>query len=581
MGCGFRQTKLNELGVVFGPVLTLALALPPVQLSTPERSFIWLSSSLNVIQRPCNSAMETKKLRLAIVILTALTPLYAQTPAPTVTWVAVRAARLLSRKSDGLLTDQPVLIKDDKISEVGPADRVQIPAGAEVLDLSHATVLPGLIDAHTHVFGNGPDLETQILRDSWQYRTLTALANAQKDMMVGFTTLRDLKTLGAMYSDVDLRNAIDRGVVQGPRMQVATRGIQTTGGFIMRGYSSEVPVPTALEVVDSPWAARQAVREQVAHGADLIKLYAAYDFTFDANGKMVIPPTFTLEEVQAIVDEAHGKGRKVSCHAFGGEGLHHCLDAGVDSIEHGVVLDDSAIKKMLDKGIYLVPTLYHYQLDKEHDQKRFAGHSVAEVSEPSFSKAVARGVKIAFGSGAGPFPHGSQTKEFEYMVKFGMTPAQAIRAATSVASELMGWQDRVGTLEVGKFADLVVNTKFSEIPGDVVELGKKSILDGLGLALSGSRAETANLIQNYAKSFGFMNRGATVIGSSGKLPSRFAAFANGVAIHVDDFDDTQLAAAKDRVYGLLVHPTVCVLPAVLAIADTGTGEIGGEDLMLS
>src|SRR5205807_1646744 len=151
-----------------------------------------------------------------------LTPLRGQTPSQPDHWLVIRAGRLFDGKSDKLLTNQVIVIKNDKISEVGPADKVQVPAGAEILDLSQATVLPGLIDAHTHVFGNGPDLEMQILRDSWQYRTLTALANAQKDMMVGFTTLRDLKTLGAMYSDVDLRNAIDHGVVQGPRMQVAT-----------------------------------------------------------------------------------------------------------------------------------------------------------------------------------------------------------------------------------------------------------------------------------------------------------------------------------------------------------------------
>jgi imidazolonepropionase-like amidohydrolase len=258
-----------------------------------------------------------------------------------------------------------------------------------------------------------------------------------------------------MYSDVDLRNAIDRGIVTGPRMQVATRGIQTTGGFIMRGYSSEVPLPSALQVVDSPWAAREAVRDQVAHDADLIKLYAAYDFHFTNDGKIVVPPTFTAEEVNAIVDEAHKKGRKVSCHAFGGEGLRNCLNAGVESLEHGVDLEDSDIKLMVQKGIYLVPTLYHYQLDRERDMKRHAGHSVADVSERSFRKAVAQGVKIAFGSGVGPFPHGTQTKEFGYMVKFGMTPVQAIRAATSEAAQLMGWQDRVGTVEAGKFADLV------------------------------------------------------------------------------------------------------------------------------
>ncbi len=380
-------------------------------------------------------------------LLLVCTFTYGQTPAPAPAsqhWIAVRAGRLFDAKSDQLLTNQVVLIEGERIVGVGPADRTKIPPDAEVIDLSHATVLPGLIDAHTHVFGNGPDLEAQILRDSYQYRTLTALANANKDLMVGFTTLRDLKTLGAMYSDVDLRNAIDRGVVQGPRMQVSTRGIQATGGFLMNGYSEEVSVPMALQVVDSPWAARHAVREQIAHGADWIKLYAAYQFRFTSDGKMVIPETFTAEEVSAIVDEAHKKGHK-----------DNCLNAGVESIEHGVLLEDSDIKMMVDKGIYLVPTLYHYQLDREHDMKKYGGHSVADVSERSFPKAVATGVKIAFGSGAGPFPHGSQTKEFAYMVKFGMTPVQAIHAATMGAATLMGWEDRIGSLEVGKFADIV------------------------------------------------------------------------------------------------------------------------------
>ena len=400
----------------------------------------------------------------------------AQAPPPN-HWTLVRAGRLFDGKSNKLVSNQTILIKGDRIVEVGSGERINIPQGAEVLDLSQATVLPGLIDAHTHVFGNGPDLETQILRDSYQYRTLTALANAQKDLMVGFTTLRDLKTLGAMYSDVDLRNAIDRGIVPGPRMQVSTRGIQTTGGFLMNGYSSEVPVPMALQVVDSPWAAREAVREQVAHGTDWIKLYAAYEFSFTPDGKMVIPPTFTAEEVNAIVDEAHKKGRRVSCHAFGGEGLRNCINAGVESIEHGVDLDDSEIKLMIQKGIYLVPTLYHYQMDREHDMKKYGGHSVADVSERSFPKAVAAGVKIAFGSGAGPFPHGSQMKEFEYMVKFGMTPVQAIHAATMDAAQLMGWQDRIGSVEAGKFADLVAVT--GDPTTDITELERvKFVMKG-------------------------------------------------------------------------------------------------------
>src|SRR5580692_5045880 len=391
---------------------------------------------------------------LLLVCALAPAPVPAQSTLPGDHSIAVRAGRLFDG-TEKLATNQVILIKGNRIAKVGSAEQVPVPPDAEVMDLSYATVLPGLIDAHTHVFGNGPDFDNQILRDSYQYRTLIALTNAQKDLMVGFTTLRDLKTLGAMYSDVDLRNAIDRGIVTGPRMQVATRGIQSTGGFVMRGYSPEVPLPSALQVVDSPWAAREAVRDQVAHGADLIKLYSAYDFYFNSDGKLVSPPTFTPEEVNAIVDEAHKKGRKVSCHAFAGEGVRNCLNAGVESLEHGADLDDGDIKLMVQKGIYLVPTLYHYQLDREHDMKKYGGHSVADVSEPSFRRAVAAGVKIAFGSGVGPFPHGTQTKEFAYMVKFGMTPPQTIRAATSEAAKLMGWQDRVGSVEAGKFADLV------------------------------------------------------------------------------------------------------------------------------
>src|ERR1700682_4593657 len=425
-----------------------------------------------------HNAMLLKRILAALLLFACTFSAFAaaQTPSPD-HWVAIHAGRLFDTKSAKLVSNQVVLIHGDRITEVGPAERVKVPAAAEVVDLSHATVLPGLIDAHTHVFGNGPDMEEQFLRDSYQYRTLTALANAQKDLMVGFTTLRDLKTLGAMYSDVDLRNAIDRGIVWGPRLQVATRGLQSTGGFIMRGYSPEVPLPSALQVVDSPWTAREAVRDQVAHDADLIKLYAAYDFHFTSDGKLVSPPTFTFEEVNAIVDEAHKKGRKVSCHAFAGEGVRNCLNAGVESLEHGADLDDGDIKLMVQKGIYLVPTLYHYQLDRERDMKRHGGHSVAEVSERSFRRALAGGVKVAFGSGVGPFPHGTQTKEFEYMVKFGMTPTQAIRAATSEAALLMGWQDRVGSVEGGKFADLVAVS--GDPVADITELERvKFVMKG-------------------------------------------------------------------------------------------------------
>jgi imidazolonepropionase-like amidohydrolase len=369
--------------------------------------------------------------------------------------LAIRAGRLFDAKSDDLKKQQIILIEGTRIVQVGSANEVQIPPGTEILDLSNATVLPGLIDGHTHVFAHDPDLDEQMMKEPLQYRTLEALVNAQRDLYVGFTTLRDLKTLGGMYGDVDLKTAINKGLVQGPRLQVSGRGFQITGGFRLKNYSRDIPIPSMLETVDSPWEVRKAVREQIMNGADWIKFYATNEFTFAPDGKMIIPPLYRLEEIQAFVEEAHDRGHKVSCHAFGGKGLRNCLAAGVDTIEHAVDLSDDDIQQFKAKGIYLIPTLYHYQLDRAHDQNKYAGHSVAEVSEPNFRRAVTAGVKIAFGTGVGPFPHGTQTKEFEYMVKFGMTPTQVIRAATIVDAQMMGWDANIGSVERGKFADLV------------------------------------------------------------------------------------------------------------------------------
>jgi len=373
--------------------------------------------------------------------------------------VAIRAGRLFDGNSDRLLTNQVVLIKGDQIAEVGSGDRVKIPAGAEVIDLSGATVLPGLIDAHTHLFLTGESggrYDEQLLKESWQYRTIEAVVNAKKDLDAGFTSMRDLETEGAMYSDVDVRTAINRGLIPGPRLQVVTRAISTTGGYPLEGYSPEVPVPTGVQIVDTPDEARKAVREQIKYGADLIKIYSTHRFYFTPDAKLVSIPTLTLEETKAIVDEAHREGAKVACHSYGGEGLRNCLEAGVDSIEHGIDLDDAAVEKMVEKGIYLVATLLPYELEPEEDLRATGGKtSRARIHEASFRKALARGVKIAFGTDAGPYPHGTQAREFAYLVKFGMTPAQALRAATSAAAELMSWQDRVGSIEKGKFADLV------------------------------------------------------------------------------------------------------------------------------
>lgn len=371
----------------------------------------------------------------------------------------IRAGKLLDVRSGKMLANQVIVIQGDKIARIGSSDEIKVPADVKFVDLSHATVLPGLIDAHEHIFLTGEDngrYDEQLLKESWQYRTIEATLNAKRDLEAGFTSMRDLETEGAMYSDVDVRDAINRGLIPGPRLEVATRAISTTGGYPLEGYSPEVPVPSGVEIVDGPIEARKAVREQIKYGADLIKIYGTHKFYF-AGGKLVSVPTFTLDEVKVIVNEAHREGRKVACHAYGGEGLHNCIDGGVDSIEHGLDLDDAEIQKIAANGIWYVPTLYVYEGDtRREDEAASAGTvSRASVHEVSFRKALAAGVKIAFGTDAGPFPHGTQAKEFEYLTKFGMSPLAAIQSATINAAELLGWSDRVGAIEPGKFADVI------------------------------------------------------------------------------------------------------------------------------
>jgi imidazolonepropionase-like amidohydrolase len=374
--------------------------------------------------------------------------------------VYVRAGRLLDVRAGKMLADQLIVIRGERIERVAAASELQIPSGATVIDVSRATVLPGLIDAHEHIFLTGEDngrYDEQLLKESWQYRTIEATLNAKRDLHAGFTSMRDLETEGAMYSDVDVRNAIDRGLIPGPRLEVVTRALSTTGGYPLEGYSPEVMVPSGVQIVDGPDEARKAVREQIKYGADLIKIYGTHKFRFTSDGKMISQPTFTLEEVRAITNEAHREGVKVACHAYGGEGLHNCIDGGVDSIEHGLDLDDAAVRDMVAKGIWFVPTLYVYEGETRKEDEALSGGKVSRASlhEPSFRKAVAAGVKIAFGTDAGPFPHGTQAIEFEYMTRFGMSPLAAIQAATIKAAELMSWSDRVGTIEPGKFADLI------------------------------------------------------------------------------------------------------------------------------
>jgi len=395
--------------------------------------------------------------------LLALTVSVNAVHAQTAGVVAIRAGHLFDSKSGKMQDNQIVLVKDDKITAVGPADAVQIPADAQVIDLSKSSVLPGLIDGHTHVFGfgldgikpGGPPFASPI-NDTREYRTLLALANAQKDLRAGFTTLRDLMSHGGGYADVDIKKAINRGYFQGPRMQVSTMGLVATGEGMLG--SPEVNLPRNYQTVDGPWAARQAVREQIHYGADWIKFHSTADYEFEPNGELNSDPTFTKEEVFAIVDEAHRHGKKAACHAFGGEGLRNCVEAGADTIEHAIELDEATAEQIKKKGIYLELTAYHYSLSDytARDAKSTAGkYSLQALREKSGRLAISKGLKISFGSGVGPFPHGTQAAEFAYLVKYGMSPSQAIQAATSVAAEMMGWQDRVGSIEKGKFADII------------------------------------------------------------------------------------------------------------------------------
>ncbi|HLY62186.1 MAG TPA: amidohydrolase family protein [Terriglobia bacterium] len=340
-------------------------------------------------------------------------------------------------------------------------------AGSAFYDLRYATCLPGLIDTHTHVLLQGDitaaQYDEQLLKWSVPYRTILATQAARKALDYGFTTIRDLETEGAGYADVALRDAINRGVIPGPRMKVATRALDVTGAYPLLGYSPEVPVPHGVQLVDGPDEGRKAVREQISNGADWIKVYVDRSYFVRLDGVLDDIPTFTPEELHAIVDEAHRERHKVAAHAAAIRGVHNAVEAGVDSIEHGMYIADDDMKTMAARGIVYVPTLYVGEYVAEG--RAAEGHPVwvqmVNIHADTFRKALKAGVKIAFGTDAGGFDWNTNpAKEFALMVKYGMTPAQAIRAATQTAAELLEMSDEVGSIEPGKWADIVA------APGD-------------------------------------------------------------------------------------------------------------------
>jgi imidazolonepropionase-like amidohydrolase len=371
--------------------------------------------------------------------------------------VAIRAGRLIDGRNDAALVNALILIEGEQIVSVGAGGAA--PAGVEVIDLSKGTVLPGFVDAHTHLLLNGDitaeDYDVQLLKQSIPYRAILSARNARIALDHGFTAMRDLETEGAMYADVDIKNAIANGEVPGPRMQVATRAMTPTGMYPLLGYSWELQVPKGVQYVDGVDGARKAVREQVMYGADWIKYYSDRRYHFEADGVLHSMVNFTDEEAKAIVDETHRLGKKVAAHAIGSDGIAAALRAGVDTIEHGDGLTDALIDEIARKGVYWVPTIAVGAYVAPGRGGNWT--KMVELEKVAFQKALKKNVKIALGTDAGGFDWKelNQAKEFEYYVNYGMTPMQAIRSGTVVPAELLGWGDKMGTIEPGKWADLV------------------------------------------------------------------------------------------------------------------------------
>ena len=373
--------------------------------------------------------------------------------------IAIRAGRLFDAEAGTMLQNHVVLIRGERIVDVGAG--VTVPAGARVIDLSNATVLPGMIDAHVHVALNVPN-------ESFEHHTFVMIQSAQRDLDAGFTTIVDMDSRGG-FGTVELRNAINSGLVRGPRMQVAGQSLNprasaqtpntTTGLF--SGF-------TENKNINGPWLARAAVRELKLHGTDWAKIYTTQDFVgdelreFRPDGSLVAIPSLTLEEVQAIVDESRRMGLKVACHTYGGEGMRSCVEAGVDLPMHLLELykDDALLKEIVRKKLPVMMTLDDL-IGLDESDRRLTGGKTSRLGmgELTFRKLLAAGVPSPFGSGAVPerYPHGKQANQFAYFVKWGMTPAQALQTAFLTAANVLnyGWSDRVGSLEKGKYADVI------------------------------------------------------------------------------------------------------------------------------
>lgn len=371
--------------------------------------------------------------------------------------VVIHAGRLVDVAAGVVRAGQDILIEGNTIKEVGPG--LQAPAGAQEIDLRQKTVLPGLIDAHTHITGQPENYYNDLFRRSPIDEAVSAHVYARRTLEAGFTTVR---VLGASeYVDVALRNAINAGRVVGPRMQVAAMTVGATGSHgDVSGFSPYLRFDQLSGIADGVDAIRKLVRTEIKYGADVIKIMATAGVLSEEES--VGAPQYSLEEMKVAVAEAAMWGRKVAAHAHGTEGIKRAIQAGVASIEHGSLLDAEAIAMLKDKGVYLVADIYNDDyIVSEYSRLGYPASTiekekkVGRLQRESFREAVKAGVRIAFGTDAGVFPHGWNARQFAYMVQWGQTPMQAIQAATVNAADLMGWSDKVGAIAPGRYADIV------------------------------------------------------------------------------------------------------------------------------
>ncbi|MGI8655858.1 MAG: amidohydrolase family protein [Pyrinomonadaceae bacterium] len=374
----------------------------------------------------------------------------------------IKAGRLIDTRNGRVLENQGILVEGDRIKAVGALNEISSRAGnARVVDLSRATVLPGLSDCHTHILLQGDitaaDYDDQLLKESIPYRTIRATMAARTALMNGFTALRDLETEGAMYADVDVKTAINRGVIPGPRMFVSTRAFSATGMYPLSGYSWEIKVPEGVQIVDGADNIRRAVREQVKYGADWIKFYCDRRY-YLKDGALHSWVNFTDEEMEAMVQEAHRLGHRVAAHAMGYEGIDAALRHNVDTIEHGDGLNEELMERMVKQGAYWCPTIYVgvYVAEGRAAAGAPIWLTMRDLEAKAFGQAVRKKVKIAFGTDVGGFAWTENAaKEFNYMVRYGMTPMQAIQSATMVAADLLERPNDMGAIEAGKYADII------------------------------------------------------------------------------------------------------------------------------